>query len=160
MSPQKHFLVVNALYRSRISCLILHFTRSQSTLQRLLRGEIKKKKHPIYYVLCAYVPIILHNTFKTLNHSQLRCQKHYIGTGCPKNVVLTVHYGVEEITINVRKMLKKFYWTYLLIWRSLKVALNRSIILKYMYEIVMAVTSHRTHYHKVQDHSLPISNLA
>jgi hypothetical protein len=81
-------------------------------------------------------------------------------TGCPKNVVLTVHYGVEEITINVRKMLKKFYWTYLLIWRSLKVALNRSIILKYMYEIVMAATSHRTHYHKVQDHSLPISNLA
>jgi hypothetical protein len=23
--------------------------------------------------------------------------------------------GVEEITVNVRKMLKKFYWTYLLI---------------------------------------------
>jgi hypothetical protein len=36
-------------------------------------------------------------------------------TGCPKNGVLTVHYGVEEITVNVRKMLKKFYWTYLLI---------------------------------------------
>jgi hypothetical protein len=35
------------------------------------------------------------------------------------------------------------------------VALNRSIILKYMYEIVMA--AHRTYYHKVQDHSLPIS---
>jgi Mg2+ and Co2+ transporter CorA len=34
---------------------------------------------------------------------------------CPKNGVLTVHYGVEEITVNVRKMLKKFYWTYLLI---------------------------------------------
>jgi hypothetical protein len=81
-------------------------------------------------------------------------------TGCPKNGVLTVPYGVEEITVNVRKMLKKFYWTYLLIWRSLKVALNRSIILKYMYEIVMAATSHRTYYHKVQDHSLPISNLA
>jgi hypothetical protein len=58
-------------------------------------------------------------------------------TGCPKNGVLMVHYGVEEITVNARKMLKKFYWTYLLIWRSLKVALNRSIILKYMYEIVM-----------------------
>jgi hypothetical protein len=43
-----------------------------------------------------------------------------------------VHYGVEEITVNVRKMLKKFYWTYLLIWRSLKVALNMSIILKYI----------------------------
>jgi hypothetical protein len=56
---------------------------------------------------------------------------------CPKNGVLTVHYGVEEITVNVRQMLKKFYWTYLLIWRSLKVALNTSIILKYMYEIVM-----------------------
>jgi hypothetical protein len=27
-------------------------------------------------------------------------------TGCPKNGILTVHYGVEEITINVRKMLK------------------------------------------------------
>jgi hypothetical protein len=68
--------------------------------------------------------------------------------------------SVEEITVNVRKMLKKSYWTYLLIWRSLKVALNRSIILKYMYEIVMAATSHRTYYHKVQDHSLPIFNLA
>jgi hypothetical protein len=81
-------------------------------------------------------------------------------TGCPKNVVLTVHYGVEEITLNVRKMLKKFYWTYLLIWRSLKVTLNRSIILKYMYEIVMTATSNRTYYHKVQDHSLPISSPA
>jgi hypothetical protein len=39
------------------------------------------------------------------------------------------------------KMLKKIYWeTYLLIWRSLKVALNRSIILKYMYEIVIIAT--------------------
>jgi hypothetical protein len=28
-------------------------------------------------------------------------------TGYPKNGVLTVHYGVEEITVNVRKMLKK-----------------------------------------------------
>jgi hypothetical protein len=55
----------------------------------------------------------------------------FVTTGCPKNGVLTVHYGVEEITVNVRKMLKKFYWTYLLIWRFLKVALNRSIILKY-----------------------------
>jgi hypothetical protein len=69
-----------------------------------------------------------------------------------------VHYGVEEITVYLRKMLKKFYWTYLLIWRSLKVALNRSIILKYcMYEIVMIATSNHTYYHKVQDHSLPIS---
>jgi hypothetical protein len=59
-----------------------------------------------------------------------------------------------------RKRQKTFYWTYLLIWRSLKVALNRSIVLKYMYEIVMAATSHRTNHHKVQDHSLPISNLA
>jgi hypothetical protein len=40
-----------------------------------------------------------------------------------------VYYGVEEITVNVRKMLKKSYWTYLLIWRSLKVALNRSIMI-------------------------------
>jgi hypothetical protein len=50
-------------------------------------------------------------------------------------------------------MLKKFYWTYLRIWRFLKVALNRSMILKYMYEIVMTATSNRTYYHKVQDHS-------
>jgi hypothetical protein len=42
----------------------------------------------------------------------------------------------------------------------LKVAINRSIILKYMYEIVMTATSNRTYYHKVQDHSLPISNPA
>jgi hypothetical protein len=80
-------------------------------------------------------------------------------TGCPKNDVLTVHYGVEEIAVNVKKMLKKFYWTYLLIWRSLKVALNTSIILKYTCEIVMTATSSRTYYHKVQDHSLPIFNL-
>jgi hypothetical protein len=69
-------------------------------------------------------------------------------------------YAVEEVTLNVRKMLKTFYWTYLLIWRSLKVALNRSIILKYMYEIVMSATSNRTYYHKLQDHSLPISSPA
>jgi hypothetical protein len=67
-------------------------------------------------------------------------------TGCPKNGVLTVHYGVEEITVNARKMLKKFYWTYFLIWRSLKVALNRSIILKYMNEIFMTATSYLTKY--------------
>jgi hypothetical protein len=79
---------------------------------------------------------------------------------CPKNGVLTVHYGVEEIAVNVRKMLKKFYSTYFLIWPSLKVALNTSIILKYMYEIVMTATSSRTYYHKVQDQSLPIYNPA
>jgi hypothetical protein len=62
-------------------------------------------------------------------------------TECPKNGGLTVHYGVEEITVNARKMLKKFYWTYFLIWRSLKVALNRSIILKYIFEIAMTATS-------------------
>jgi hypothetical protein len=74
-----------------------------------------------------------------------------------------VHYGVGEITVNVKKMLKKFYWTYLLIWWSLNVALNTSIILKYMYEIVMTLmtaTSSRTYYHKVQDQSLPIFNPA
>jgi hypothetical protein len=71
-----------------------------------------------------------------------------------------VHYGVEEITVNVRKMLKKFYWTYLLIWWFLKVALNTSIILKYMSEIAMTTTSSRTYYHKVQDQSLPIFNPA
>jgi hypothetical protein len=57
--------------------------------------------------------------------SHLTWDAHVEYTGCPKNGVLTVHYVVEETTINVRKMLKKFYWTYLLIWRSLKVALNR-----------------------------------
>jgi hypothetical protein len=60
-----------------------------------------------------------------------------------------VHYGVEEITVDVRKMFKKFYWTYLLIWRSLKVARNRSIISKYMYKIVMTATSNRTYYRKI-----------
>jgi hypothetical protein len=59
--------------------------------------------------------------------------REYKNTGCPKNGVLTVHYGVEETTVNVRKMFKKFYWTYSLIGQSLKVALNRKIILKYMY---------------------------
>jgi hypothetical protein len=48
----------------------------------------------------------------------------------PKMAHFRCTYGVEEITINVRKMLKKFYWTYLLIWRSLKVALNMTIISK------------------------------
>jgi hypothetical protein len=37
---------------------------------------------------------------------------------------------------------------------------GRSIILKYMCEIVMTATSNRTYYHKVQDHTLPISNTA
>jgi hypothetical protein len=32
---------------------------------------------------------------------------HPVYTGCPKNGVLTVHYGVEETTVNVRKMFKK-----------------------------------------------------
>jgi hypothetical protein len=40
------------------------------------------------------------------------------------------------------------------------IGLNRSIILKYMYEIVMTATSNRTYYHKVQDDSLPIFNPA
>jgi hypothetical protein len=106
------------------------------------------------FISCRVLPLIKINT----RISNTPCITKY--TGCPKNGVLTVHYGVEEITVNVRKMLKKFYWTYLLIWRSLKVSLNRSIILKYMYEIVIAATSHRTYYHKVQDHSLPISNHA
>jgi glyoxylate carboligase len=34
-----------------------------------------------------------------------------------------------------QKNVKKILLTYFLIWRSLNVALNRSIILKYMYEI-------------------------
>jgi hypothetical protein len=44
------------------------------------------------------------------------------------------HYGVEEITVNVRKKSKKFYWTYFFAdLVSLKVTLNRSIISKYIY---------------------------
>jgi hypothetical protein len=66
-------------------------------------------------------------------------------TECPENGALPVHYGVEEITVNVRKMLKKFD-SYLLIWRSLKLAFNRSIILKNMHEIVMTATSNGTYY--------------
>jgi hypothetical protein len=31
----------------------------------------------------------------------------YVHTGCPKNGVLTVYYGLEEISVKVRKMLKK-----------------------------------------------------
>jgi hypothetical protein len=88
------------------------------------------------------------------------CPVFQRNTGCPKNGVLTVHYGVAEITVNVRKMFKKFYWTYLLIWRSLKVALSTSIILKNLYEILMTATSSRTYCHKVQDQSLPIFNPA
>jgi hypothetical protein len=65
------------------------------------------------------------------NNLILVCKK--ANTGCRKNDVITVHNGVKEITVNVRKMLKHFYWTYLLIWRSLEVALNSSIISKYMY---------------------------
>jgi hypothetical protein len=93
-------------------------------------------------------------------HKEIKMTNVYEYTGCPRNGLLTVHYSVEEITVNARKMLKKFYWTYFLIWRSLNVALNRSIILKYMYEIVMTATSNRTYYNKVQDHSLSISNPA
>jgi hypothetical protein len=63
----------------------------------------------------------------------------------PKNGVLTVHYGVEEITVNVRKMFKTLYWTYLLIWRSLKVALNRSIISKYRVSTTKPGHRHITH---------------
>jgi hypothetical protein len=71
--------------------------------------------------------------------------------------------GALRCRVDYRKRqmnVKKFYWTHLLIWGCLKVALNRSITLKYMYEIVMTATSDRTYYHKVQDHSLAISNPA
>jgi hypothetical protein len=30
-------------------------------------------------------------------------------TACPENGELPIHYDVEEITVNVRKMLNKFY---------------------------------------------------
>jgi hypothetical protein len=71
-----------------------------------------------------------------------------------------VHDGGEEITVKARTMLKKVYWSFFVFLRCLKVVLNRSIILKHMYEIDMTATSNRTYYHKVQDHSLPISNPA
>jgi hypothetical protein len=94
---------------------------------------------PIYYTIIMEIFLILY-----LSYGILLCPLHFVlciisrffiasYTECPKNGVLTVHYGVEEITVNVRKMLKKFYWTYLLICRSLKVALNRSIISKYVH---------------------------
>jgi hypothetical protein len=70
--------------------------------------------------------------FTFQNKQQLLLNKNTGYTECSKNGVLTVHYVVEEATVNVRKMFKKFYWTYLLIWRSLKVGLTRKIILKYM----------------------------
>jgi hypothetical protein len=50
------------------------------------------------------------NIPKVMRHFEIMLIVH---TGCPKNGVLMVHYGVEEITVNARKMLKKFYWTYL-----------------------------------------------
>jgi hypothetical protein len=50
------------------------------------------------------------NIPKVMRHFEIMLIVH---TGCPKNGVLMVHYGVEEITVNARKMFKKFYWTYL-----------------------------------------------
>jgi hypothetical protein len=63
----------------------------------------------------------MYSRWQDFQTSEIRNKKYR----CPKNGVLTVHYGVEETTVNVRKMLKKFYWTYLLIWQSLKVTFNR-----------------------------------
>jgi hypothetical protein len=66
-----------------------------------------------------------------------------------------VHYGVvEEITVNVRKMFKKFCWTYLLIWRSLKVTLNRSIILKYIYSEIFLINNCQCQ-NEVKNHTVP-----
>jgi hypothetical protein len=68
---------------------------------------------------------------------------YFRNTGCQKwytNGALRCRRDYRKRQKNV----KKFYWTYLLIWRSLKVALNRSIILKYVYEIVMTATSNCT----------------
>jgi hypothetical protein len=50
---------------------------------------------------------VLYQKIKTM----LQTKKLFSYTVCPKNGVLTVHYGVEETTVNVRKMSKKFYWT-------------------------------------------------
>jgi hypothetical protein len=101
-----------------------------------------KDKNVVYQAIC-----LVCGEFGKNNEMWLRCvscgnwahkacaavEKKDDYTGCPENGALPMHYGVEEITINVRKMFKKIYWTYLLIWRSLKVALNRSLISKEMY---------------------------
>jgi ABC-type transport system involved in multi-copper enzyme maturation permease subunit len=88
-------------------------------------------------------------------------QLTFINTGCPKNGVLTVLYGVEEITVKVRKMLKKFYWTYLLHWRYLKVHLTgqlfRNICIKLSWQlplIVHIITKYKiTHYQHLIVHN-------
>jgi hypothetical protein len=50
-------------------------------------------------------------------------------TGCPENGAFRMHYGVQGITINVRKMLKKFYWTF----KSTMVTLQGNDVLVYLY---------------------------
>jgi hypothetical protein len=69
----------------------------------------------------------------------------------PKNGALRVHYGIEETTVNVRKMLKKFYWTYLLIWGSLKVALNRSIIVSIINHKVQDLILHNREFRSFEN---------
>jgi hypothetical protein len=56
-----------------------------------------------------YVDGVIYDRF--LGFHIMDASSHFHYTGCPKNGVLTVHYGVEETTVNVRKMFKKFYWT-------------------------------------------------
>jgi hypothetical protein len=46
--------------------------------------------------------------FKLNSHRIPKCLIQWTNTGCPKNGILTVHYGVEEITVNVTKMFKKY----------------------------------------------------
>jgi hypothetical protein len=66
--------------------------------------------------LCILAP---HQIMKSFHRGLFQHAKRLFNNNayiaCPKNGVLTVHHGVEEIT---KKMLKKFYWTYFLIWRQ------------------------------------------
>jgi hypothetical protein len=107
------------------------------------------------------VSVISLVAYKTNSETSLMWLALYTYTGCPKNGVLTVLYGVEEITVKVRKMLKKFYWTYLLHWRYLKVHLTgqlfRNICIKLSWQlplIVHIITKYKiTHYQHLIGHN-------
>jgi hypothetical protein len=59
----------------------------------------------IFWYLCAFI------WFKNIEKTLLQMTSGFLQlestTECPKNGVLTVHYGVEETTVNVRKMFTK-----------------------------------------------------
>jgi hypothetical protein len=87
------------------------------------------------------------------NSSVFKIGWNFVNIGCSKNGVLTVHYGVQEITVNVRKMLKKFYWTCWFggLWKwHLTGQLFRNICIKLSWQlplIVHIITKYKiTHY--------------